>query len=404
MKKIAGFINFFPLIIGVIVTIVVTGAGYFAVTKYKNYQADQIAEKSKLEDLIKSQSKSIEESKKEIIKLKSPIRSGKLTNAEIIKKVKPATVYIETSDSAGSGMIIDSTGYILTNAHVVTGASVAKIKLSDSRVFSASVVGRDENVDLAVLKISGSDFPKVTLGNSDEVAQGDEVFTLGYPFGLEGDVSFKEGTISRKISDGTTTYLETSAEIHPGNSGGPLVNKYGEVIGINTAAFGKSIQGIAVGETIKLAIPINTTIKLIPELKMGRNIVLPKKPIKYVPPAYDYTSPVINSIIIERPAEDLAVFSLTIVTDKPSIISVSYSFRYSPEYTNEAWNIKTGSVSNTSIVYIPIPAWHENTEVAFSVKATDSSGNAGKTESYSVKIINIPGMYSSTYSRPLIVK
>ena len=80
--------------------------------------------------------------------------------------------------------------------------SAAKIKLSDGRSLPAEVVGRDEIVDLAILKIVGSNFPKVIFGNSDNVAQGEDVFTLGYPFGLEGDVSFKEGTISRRISDG----------------------------------------------------------------------------------------------------------------------------------------------------------------------------------------------------------
>ncbi len=104
--------------------------------------------------------------------------------------------------------------------------------------------------------------------------QGDDVFTLGYPFGLEGDVSFKEGTISRRISSNDTTYLETSAEIHPGNSGGPLVNKYGEVIGINTASYGQTIEGVIIGEAIKFAIPINIAKDIIPELKDGREIII----------------------------------------------------------------------------------------------------------------------------------
>src|SRR3989338_1884047 len=171
-------------------------------------------------------------------------------------------------------MIIDSSGYILTNAHVVWDVSAAKIKLSDGRSLSAEVVGRDEIVDLAILKIVGASFPVVTFGNSASVAQGDEVFTLGYPFGLEGDVSFKEGTISRRISDGDATYLETSAEIHPGNSGGPLVNKYGEVVGINSASYGQSIKGITVGETIKFAIPINVAKSILPDLKAGRKIIV----------------------------------------------------------------------------------------------------------------------------------
>jgi len=97
---------------------------------------------------------------------------------------------------------------------------------------------------------------------------------LGYPFGIKGDVSFKDGTVSRKLQNGATSYIETSAEIHPGNSGGPLVNIYGQVVGINTATVGQTIQGVQVGETIKLAIPINMAVSIIPDLKNGKNVVV----------------------------------------------------------------------------------------------------------------------------------
>lgn len=210
------------------------------------------------------------------------VKRAALSNPEIVREVKPATVFIETSIGTGSGMIIDGSGYVLTNAHVVTGVKTAKVKTSDGQLFSASVVGRDEIVDVAVLKISGANFATVKFGDSDTVDQGDDVFTLGYPFGLEGDVSFKEGTISRRISDGDITYLETSAQIHPGNSGGPLVNRYGEVVGVNTAGFGESIEGIQIGETIKLAIPINQIKGLIADLKDGREILVERKASKSV--------------------------------------------------------------------------------------------------------------------------
>src|SRR3989338_11100526 len=119
-----------------------------------------------------------------------------LTNAQIIAKVKPTVVYIATRDGSGSGMIISQDGYILTNAHVVKGVAHADISLSVGSTFSGIVVGRDEQADLAIMKItSTTPFPTVELSDSDNVAQGDEVFTLGYPFGIMGDVSFKEGTI-----------------------------------------------------------------------------------------------------------------------------------------------------------------------------------------------------------------
>lgn len=225
-------------------------------------EVDQL---KKQQSLFQTQSLS---SKKEAVK-SAPIKRTVLSNAEIIKKTKPAVVYIRTSSGAGSGMLIDSTGIILTNAHVVVGVSDAQIKLSDGRTFSASVLGRDEVLDVALLKIQGSRLPSIEFADSSLVQQGDDVFTLGYPFGLEGDVSFKEGTISRTLIDDDVTYFETSAEIHPGNSGGPLVNNEGRVVGINTASFGISTAGVQLGETIKFAIPINLAKEKLVELMGG---------------------------------------------------------------------------------------------------------------------------------------
>jgi len=211
--------------------------------------------------------------------------TSRLSNTEIIEKVKPAVVYIQTSDGSGSGMIIESDGYVLTNAHVVSGVNTAKIKLSDGRLFIGSIIGRDENIDLALLKIKSNNLPTVVLGDSSENAlkQGDEVFAFGYPFGLEGDVSFKEGTISRRQTYEGIIYLETSAQVHPGNSGGPLVDKSAQVIGINTQAVGMGVSGVLVGESIKFALPINLVRGFIPELKSGRNVVLPKTTLPALP-------------------------------------------------------------------------------------------------------------------------
>ncbi|MFA5888765.1 MAG: trypsin-like peptidase domain-containing protein [Candidatus Paceibacterota bacterium] len=185
-------------------------------------------------------------------------------------KVKPATVYITTESSSGSGMIFTTDGYVLTNEHVVSGFTTVKVSLSTGEIMSGSVLGRNELIDLAVIKLNTTkQLSKIDFGDSDKVQQGDEVFTFGFPFGIEGDVSFKEGTISRRIE----TYFETSAEIHPGNSGGPLVNRYGQVIGVNTAIYGKSISGVQLGETIKLAIPINIAKNIISDLKAGKTVI-----------------------------------------------------------------------------------------------------------------------------------
>jgi len=201
------------------------------------------------------------------------INNKKLTNQEIISKLKPATVYIETNDAAGSGMIIDNFN-ILTNAHVVSGATSIVIYLSNGKSLTAEIKGIDENLDLALISVKEPLNNFVTLGNSDTVTQGEEVFSLGFPFGIKGDVSFKEGTISRKLSNDTGNYFETSAEIHPGNSGGPLVDVYGNVIGINSAGFGEEVNGVMVGETIKLAIPINVAKGILTDLRNGRTYLI----------------------------------------------------------------------------------------------------------------------------------
>lgn len=271
-KELKGFIQI-PILIAIIIGILVVGSGgYFGFTQYKNYQTQKIEkEKQQTDEQIK-QDEEFGKLKEEIESLKKQQEStvagdDDLTNAEIIAKIKPAVVYIETPYGSGSGMIIGKDGYILTNAHVVKETSLIKIYLLDGRAFNVARVATDENSDIAVLKIDADNLPVVELGNSSKIQQGDEVFTFGYPFGIKGDVSFKEGTISRRLTENGVTYIEISAEIHPGNSGGPLADNFGEIVGINTGKFGDSIQGILLGEAIKFAIPINVAADLIPYLK-----------------------------------------------------------------------------------------------------------------------------------------
>ncbi|OGY89595.1 MAG: hypothetical protein A2927_01690 [Candidatus Komeilibacteria bacterium RIFCSPLOWO2_01_FULL_45_10] len=203
----------------------------------------------------------------------APAAKTSLTNSEIIQKIKPSVVYLETNQGQGTGFIIDVEGQILTNAHVVEGVSTSTVKLFDNRSYTATVVARDEIRDLALLTIPVSGLTPAELGNSDEVKQGDQVFSFGYPFGIEGDVSFKDGTISRNHTIDGVVYFETSVDSHPGNSGGPLVNKYGQVIGVNTYVYGYAINGISVGETIKFSLPINTVKNVLPGLKNGASIL-----------------------------------------------------------------------------------------------------------------------------------
>ncbi|WP_369703017.1 S1C family serine protease [Clostridium moutaii] len=232
----------------------------------------------------------------------SPISTSSkngLTITEIAKKVSPAVVGVSTKsisessdifgfsenqnnnngneqDGMGSGIIINSDGYILTNYHVVAGAQSISVILSNKKEVAAKVVNYDENQDLAVIQVTTkTQMPAVAeLGNSDNVQVGDSVVAIGNPLGKELLGSVTSGIISatnRQINVGNTTqsFLQTDAAINPGNSGGALVNSLGQVIGINSAKIGgNGVEGIG------FAIPINTVASklnglLKPILKIG---------------------------------------------------------------------------------------------------------------------------------------
>ncbi|HEY7913927.1 MAG TPA: trypsin-like peptidase domain-containing protein [Blastocatellia bacterium] len=139
-------------------------------------------------------------------------------------------------EGTGSGVIVTSDGYILTNEHVVGGASRINVTLNDGRRFKADVIGADPDTDLAVVKIDATDLPIAVLGDSDQLQQGDWVLALGNPFGLQQTLT--AGIVSstgRELRNSQfSRYIQTDASINPGNSGGPLVNMQGEVVGINT--------------------------------------------------------------------------------------------------------------------------------------------------------------------------
>ncbi len=163
----------------------------------------------------------------------------------------------------GTGFIIDRDGYIVTNNHVVEGADKIKVVLQDDRKFDATVVGRDPQTDLALIKVkSDKALPTVTLGNSDDLKVGQWVVAIGNPFGLDHTVT--AGIVSAKgrvIGAGPyDDYIQTDASINPGNSGGPLLNMQGEVVGINTAI-------IASGQGIGFAIPIDMATSIVSQLK-----------------------------------------------------------------------------------------------------------------------------------------
>ena len=148
----------------------------------------------------------------------------------------------------GSGVIIDPAGYILTNYHVVRGANEIRISLSDGRKVDANLVGRDAATDLAVLKVAADGLLAAEWGDSNDLEVGALVWAVGSPFGLQRSITF--GILSAKNRAGVAgtvyqDFLQTDAAVNPGNSGGPLVDARGRVVGINTAIVGEAYQGIS---------------------------------------------------------------------------------------------------------------------------------------------------------------
>ncbi|HSB41403.1 MAG TPA: DegQ family serine endoprotease [Methylomirabilota bacterium] len=169
-----------------------------------------------------------------------------------------------TVRSMGSGFIINPAGYIVTNNHVVEGASEIRVKIDDGRELAGKVVGRDPKTDLALLKVEAAGLPVIPLGNSSELQVGEQVMAIGNPFGLERTVT--TGIVSatgRVIGQGPyDDFIQTDASINPGNSGGPLINARGQAVGINAAIFSQNGGSVGIG----FAIPIDQAKAVVTQL------------------------------------------------------------------------------------------------------------------------------------------
>ncbi|MFQ5848401.1 MAG: S1C family serine protease [Candidatus Methylomirabilales bacterium] len=219
--------------------------------------------------------------------LAAPAPEGGLSDAEqvtirLYREVSPAVVHITSTALAydfffnpipqrgtGSGFIIDTQGYIVTNNHVVEDAQSLEVTLADGRKVPARLIGRDSLNDLAVIKVDvpGEELPVVRLGDSDQLRIGQMAIAIGNPFGLDrtvttGVVSSLGRTLKTESGRKIRKVIQTDAAINPGNSGGPLLNSRGEVIGINSAIFSPTGGSVGIG----FAIPINAAKRIVPEL------------------------------------------------------------------------------------------------------------------------------------------
>ncbi len=246
--------------------------------------------------------------------------------SDIFRDVSPSVVQVFTvsidpfslmhrvQHSVGTGFVVDDEGHIVTNAHVVHGAGEVMISLGEDNVTPARIVGTDPISDLAVIKPLSPfvEVPKMTLGKSGEVIVGEEVVALGFPFGIgktvtRGIVSGMERVVPFSTSSWLTPLVQTDAAISPGNSGGPLVNRCGEVIAVNTL-------GSAAGQNINFSIPIDVVQEFLPQLIEHGRVIRPWHGINgvIVPPPLVFTLGIPPGYIVETiepgsPAEKIGL-------------------------------------------------------------------------------------------------
>jgi serine protease Do len=216
--------------------------------------------------------------------------------------------------SVGSGFILSSDGYILTNSHVVDDATEVTVKLSDKREFRAKVIGADKRTDTALLKIDATGLPKVTIGDPEKLKVGEWVAAIGKPFGLENTIT--AGIVSAKgrelPNENLVPFIQTDVPINPGNSGGPLFNMKGEVVGINSLIFSRT--GTYMG--LAFAIPIDVAMSSVKQLQekgrvtRGKIGVQIQEVSKETAEAFGLSKPtgaLVNSVVKGDPADKAGV-------------------------------------------------------------------------------------------------
>jgi serine protease Do len=229
---------------------------------------------------------------------------------EFFKRFGPPTPREFESKSLGSGFIISSDGYILTNAHVVADADEVTVKLTDKREFKAKVIGSDRRTDVALLKIDAAGLPKVTLGDPAKLKVGEWVVAIGSPFGFENSVT--AGIVSAKgrslPQENFVPFIQTDVAINPGNSGGPLFNLKGDVVGINSQIYSRTggFMGLSFAIPIDVAMDVTEQLRTTGKVSRGRIGVVIQEVTKELAESFGLSKPagaLINSVEKGGPAD-----------------------------------------------------------------------------------------------------
>lgn len=229
---------------------------------------------------------------------------------EFFKRFAPPVPREFESKSLGSGFIISSDGYLLTNAHVVADADEVTVKLTDKREFKAKVIGSDRRTDVALLKIDATGLPKVTLGDPVKLKVGEWVVAIGSPFGFENSVT--AGIVSAKgrslPQENFVPFIQTDVAINPGNSGGPLFNLKGEVVGINSQIYSRTggFMGLSFAIPIDVVMDVTEQLRTTGKVSRGRIGVVIQEVTKELADSFGLSKPVgalINSVEKGSPAD-----------------------------------------------------------------------------------------------------
>jgi serine protease Do len=290
--------------------------------------------------------------------------------------------------SLGSGFIISADGYLLTNAHVVDGADEITVRLTDKREFKAKVIGADKRTDVALIKIEATGLPVVKMGDPNKLKVGEWVLAIGSPFGFDNTVT--AGIVSGKgrslPQENLVPFIQTDAAVNPGNSGGPLFNMRGEVVGINSQIYSRTggYMGLSFAIPIDLALDVQSQLRSTGRVSRGRIGVVIQEVTKELAESFGLAKPegaLINSVEKGGPAEKAGVEVSDIIikfdgksvsnsSDLPRIVGAT---RPGTKVGMQVW--RKGAIKELTVVVGEIPADKQASRESRGAKPVETAAN-----------------------------
>ena len=290
--------------------------------------------------------------------------------------------------SLGSGFIISADGYILTNAHVVDGADEITVRLTDKREFKAKVIGADKRTDVALIKIEAAGLPMVKLGDPNKLKVGEWVLAIGSPFGFDNTVT--AGIVSGKgrslPQENLVPFIQTDAAVNPGNSGGPLFNLRGEVVGINSQIYSRTggYMGLSFAIPIDIALDVQNQLRSTGRVSRGRIGVVIQEVTKELAESFGLAKPqgaLVNAVEKGGPADKAGVEVSDIIIkfdgkavnssgDLPRVVGAT---RPGSKVSLQVW--RKGAAKDLSVTVAEIPAEKTASRESKGSKPTETAAN-----------------------------